>query len=192
MSNINNWGKFFFLLFFSPGYSALFPFVLFYFKAVHSLINVRARIAKYIVWQIRYYILVKDRQSLIKLKYYGNLYPGGKGDRVHLISFIVKEKSKQTNKQNRRSRKQILVGFFIDCDRSPFRNPLDCWVPAAVNTVQSYPHKGHCYKDNTDSYQPPCPKQCMLSLSFFTFFRNTDAVNFFLPSLPPSLSLSLP
>ena len=38
-----------FCLFFSPGHSALFPFVLFYFKAVHSLINVRARIAKYIV-----------------------------------------------------------------------------------------------------------------------------------------------
>lgn len=57
--------------------------------------------------------------SLIKLKYYGNLYPGGKGDRVHLISFIAKEKSKQTNKQNIRSRNQILVGFLLTATEAP-------------------------------------------------------------------------
>ena len=35
------------------------------------------------------------------------------GQRGHLISFIVKEKSKQTNKQYIRSRNQILVGFLL-------------------------------------------------------------------------------
>lgn len=189
MSNINNWGKFFFFLFFSPGHSALFPFVLFYFKAVHSLINVRARIAKYIVWQIRYYILVKDRQSLIKLKYYGNLHPGGKGDRVHLISFIVKEKSKQTNKQNIRSRIQILVGFLLTATEAPLEilwtvgSLLQLTQPKVIPTRDTATKTTQIVISLLAQNNACCLSAFSLSLGIQTLL-----ISSFLPFLPPSLS----
>ena len=131
--------------------------------------------------------------------------PGGKGDRVHLISFIVKEKSKQTNKQNIRSRNQILVGFLLTVTEALLETL--CTVGALLQLTQSkdiptgetatkttqivislFAPNNACW---LSAFSLSLGIQMMLISSFLPTFHPC-LLSLFLSALPPSLSLFLP
>lgn len=123
------------------------------------------------------------------------------GQRGHLISFIVKEKSKQTNKQYISSRNQILVGFLLTVTEALLEILCTLWSLLHLTQSKAIPTRETATKTmqivisllaqnnvcRLSAFSLSSGIQMMLISSFLPTFHPC-LLSSFLSALPPSLS----
>lgn len=107
------------------------------------------------------------------------------GQRGHLISFIVKEKSKQTNKQNIRSRNQILVSFLLTVTEALLEILCTVWSLLQLTQSKAIPTR----ETATKTMQISLLAQNNACFQLFHFLQEYRWC-WFLPSFPPFIPVS--